>query len=218
MKFDRLIGFLIPDPANCRAAAAKLREEHPNLTPEQLAHKAVASARRMAAGSGAALGLMASPFTFLPAAVTDAAAVLKIEGLMAGTIAALLDPDVLDRADEFRADVLSIIFPGLASQALRAGGVRAGVQITQRLIRSQGAQRFLDSVLKIGGRSFGRRLVEKALMTKAVPIIGAGIGGGWNWLEVHAVGQRAVSYYLHRPIGPRRRGLFRSTPSTPTES
>ncbi len=211
MKLEKLLNFLIPDVAECRAAAAKLREENPHLTPEELAHRAVVSAKRLAAGTGAAMGLMASPFTWVPAAVTDAAAVLKIEGMMAGTIAAVLDPEVLDRPADFRADVLSIVFPGLASQALRAAGVRAGVQITQRLIRSQGAQKLMDSLLKIGGRSLGKHFVEKALMTKAVPIIGAGIGSGWNWLEVHAVGQRAVSYYMHRPIGPREGGLLPRT-------
>jgi hypothetical protein len=208
MKLEKLLGFLIPDAADCRAAAAKLRDEHPHLTPQQLAEKAVASSRKLAAGTGAAMGALASPLTWLPAALADAAAVLRIEGRLAGTIAALLDPEVLDQPEEFRADVLSIVFPGLASQALRAAGVRSGLHVTQRLIRSQGAQKLMQSVLRIGSRPVGRRFVEKALLTKAVPLVGAGVGSGWNWLEVHAVGKRAVAYYMHRPIGPRKRGLL----------
>ena len=42
MKFERLLKFLIPDAADCRAAAAALRDEHPHLTPEAIALQAVA--------------------------------------------------------------------------------------------------------------------------------------------------------------------------------
>ncbi len=211
MNLQKLLNFLIPDPAECLAAAARLRDDNPHLTPEQLAHKAVAHSRKLAAGTGAAMGLMASPFTWLPAAAADAAAVLKIEGRMAGTIAAVLDPGILNDHATFKADVLSIVFPGLASQALRAAGVRTGLQITQRLIRAQGTEKLMQGVIKVGGRSIGKRLVEKTLATKVIPLVGAGIGSTWNWIEVHAVGQRAVAYYMHRPIGPRGQGLFPRT-------
>lgn len=202
MRIAQILNFLIPNPDECRAAAARLREDHPGLTPEQIAHKAVAAAKRMAAGSGALMGLAASPITWIPAAAADAAAVLKIEGRMAGTIAALLDPDILDDPTQFHADVIAVVFPGLASQALRVAGVRTGMTISKRVIRSQSAERLIQAVMRHGGRWLGIRYAQKAVLSKGIPLIGAGIGSGWNWLEVHAVGQRAVSYYMHRPIAP----------------
>lgn len=202
MDWKRWFEFLMPDPAACRAAAARLREGNPHRSAEELAHQTVSSAKRMAAGTGAVMGLAGSPLTWIPAAATDAAAVLKIEATMAGTIAALIDPEVLDRPDDFRADVLAIVFPGLASQALRVAGIRGALSVTQRMIRSQGARRFIDQAARVAGKSLGPRLVNKALLTKAVPLVGAGVGSGWNWLEVHAVGARAVAYYMHRPIHP----------------
>ena len=42
----------------------------------------------------------------------------------------------------------------------------------------------------------GIRLTEKAIATKAVPIVGAGIGAAWNCVEIQAVGNRAVAYHL----------------------
>lgn len=211
MDWKRWFEFLIPNPDDCRAAAARMRDENPNLTSEELAHRVVAGAKRKAAGTGAIMGLAGNPVTWLPAAATDAAAVLKIESAMAGTIAALLDPDVLDRPDEFRADVLAIVFPGLASQALRIAGVRGSLVVTQRMVRSQAAKRFVEQIAKVAGKSLGPRFIEKALLTKAVPLIGAGVGSGWNWLEVHAVGTRAVSYYMRGPIRPTA-GMLTSGP------
>lgn len=202
MRFTQILSFLIPDPDECRAQAAQLREEHPGLTPEQIAHKAIATAKRMAAGSGALMGLAGSPLTWIPAAAADAAAVLKIEGRMAGTIAALLDPDILDDPHKFQADVIAVVFPGLASQALRVAGIRTGMSISKRVIRSQSAERLIQTVLRHGGRWLGIRYTQKAVLSKGIPLIGAGIGSGWNWLEVHAVGQRAVSYYMNRSIAP----------------
>ena len=202
MRMARILSFLIPNPDESRDLAARLREEHPGLTPEQIAHKTVASAKRMAAGTGALMGLAGSPVTWIPAAAADAAAVLKIEGRMAGTIAALLDPDILDDPQQFQADVIAVVFPGVASQALRVAGMRTGMSISRRLIRSQSAERLIEAVLRHGGRWLGVRYARKAVISKGIPLIGAGIGSGWNWLEVHAVGQRAVSYYMHRPIAP----------------
>jgi hypothetical protein len=56
---------------------------------------------------------------------------------------------------------------------------------------------------EIGERAvkfLGIRLSEKAVATKTVPIVGAGIGAAWNWLEIQAVGHRAVDYHLG--VGP----------------
>ena len=45
-------------------------------------------------------------------------------------------------------------------------------------------------------KMLGIRLTEKAIAGKVVPLVGAGIGAAWNWVEVQAVGNRAVNYHL----------------------
>ena len=45
-------------------------------------------------------------------------------------------------------------------------------------------------------------MAKKAVVSKTVPLVGAGIGAAWNWVELEAVGKRAVRYYMRRSIGP----------------
>src|SRR5918992_6364590 len=114
--FDDLLSWIVPDRERCRAEAEDLRAENPGTTPEQLARKAIASAKGWGVAAGGTTGAAANPLVMLPAAMADIAAMLRIEGQMAGTIAALLDPPSLLDERTFRADVLAVVFPGAVSQ------------------------------------------------------------------------------------------------------
>jgi hypothetical protein len=199
---ENLLDWVVPDRDQCRRAAGELVARNPSLSREELARHAVASAQGWAASAGAATGVVANPLIALPAAVADMAAVLRIEGTMAGTVAALLDPDSLDNPNTFPADVLAIVFPGAVSQALRQIGVRWGQKITQELIRRYLTEGLMKSVTRLASRYLFVHVTEKAIVSKTVPLVGAGIGAGWNWLEVKAVGTRAIHYYQHKGIRP----------------
>ena len=121
---------------------------------------------------------------------------------MAGTIAALLDPASLDNPNTFPADVLAIVFPGAVSQALRQLGVRWSQRISQALIRKYLSEGLVKSVTRLASRYLFVHVTEKAIVSKTVPLVGAGIGAGWNWLEVKAVGTRAIHYYQRKSIRP----------------
>ena len=196
LDLHKILTWLIPDAEDCRRAAEELRLADPNAAPEQLARRAVKDARKWAAGVGAATGMAASPITFLPAAVADAAAMLKLEGKLAGTIAALLDPDSLKDQDTFRKEILRAVFPGAVSQALRKFGVRAGEEATKNLVRKLIGREAGKELGERAAKMLGIRLTEKAIATKAIPLVGAAIGAGWNWLEIQAVGNRTVDYHL----------------------
>ncbi|HZN66582.1 MAG TPA: hypothetical protein VFB66_14935 [Tepidisphaeraceae bacterium] len=204
MVLENFLDWVVPDPHECRRAAERLRAEYAGqeLSDEELAKRAVASARRWAAGAGAATGAAANPLIAIPAAMADMAAVLKIEGTMAGTVAALLDPASLDDANTFQVDVLTIVFPGAISQALRQLGVRWGQKLTKDLIRKHLTEGLLKAAARVAKRYLFLHVTEKAIVSKTVPIVGAGIGAGWNWLELKAVGNRAIRYYQRKGIGP----------------
>ncbi|HYO08487.1 MAG TPA: hypothetical protein VER17_05905 [Tepidisphaeraceae bacterium] len=193
---EQILTWLIPDPDDCRKAAEELRLEDPNAMPEEHARKAVRQARKWAASIGGATGLAASPLTMLPAAVADSAAMLKLEGKLAGTVAALLDPPSLADREAFRRDIIRAVFPGAVSQALRKIGVRAGEQATKQLVARLVGREAGKELGERAAKFLGIRLTEKALATKTVPLVGAAIGAGWNWLEIQAVGNRAVDYHL----------------------
>ena len=195
LNLESLLQWVIPDPEECRQLAAEARLEDPEATAVQAARAAVKSARKWGAAAGATTGMVASPMTMLPAAVADMAAMLRIEGRMAGTVAALLDPDSLNDPAAFRRDIIRIIFPGAVSQALRKIGVRAGEHATKSLIAKYASRALMKEISEQATKRLGVRLTQKAVATKAVPLVGAGIGGAWNWLEIQAIGKRAIEYH-----------------------
>ena len=202
-KIESALESMVPTAQSCRETAQRLRQEYPAETPEQLSRRAIRSARRSAAVAGAATGAVANPIVMIPAALADMAMVLRIEGALAGTLAALFDPDsVTDEA--LRADVVSILFPGAVSQALRQVGIRVGEQMGQRLsagiVREFLSKDVARTALRMITRHLGFELTRKAVLEKTAPLVGAGIGAGWNWVEVGVVGERALHYYGKFPI------------------
>jgi hypothetical protein len=165
-----------------------------------VAQHAVAQAKRWAAAAGSATGAVASPLIMLPAALADMGAVLRIEGTMAGIVGALLDPMALNDPEIFHADILTIVFPGVISQTLRQFGLRAGQRLTQQLIRKYLAEGLVETASRLAAKRLMLHVGERAIVSKTVPLVGAGIGAGWNWLELHAVGNRAIRYYQKKPI------------------
>jgi hypothetical protein len=195
MTVEQLISWIIPDAEECRREAERLRLRAPDAPVEDTARTVVQEARRWGTGLGAASGAIATPLTLVPAAVAESAALLRIEGKMAGTVAALLDPESLDDPDSFRRDILYIIFPGVFSQVLRRMGIRAGEQATKAFIQRYVTRGIVNEMLQHVAKLLGVRLTRKAIATKTVPLIGATIGAGWNWLELEAIGRRALVYH-----------------------
>jgi hypothetical protein len=196
LDLERILLWLIPDPQDCADAAEALRLRDPNAPPQRQARRAVKESRKWAAGIGGATGLAASPISMLPAAMADAAAMLKIEGKLAGTVAALIDPESLNDRETFRKEILRVVFPAAASQALRKLGVRAGETATKNVVRKLLGREAGKELGERAVKFMGIRLTEKAIATKTVPLVGAAIGAGWNWLEIQAVGKRAINYHL----------------------
>ena len=201
MPFDQLLAFAIPDVDRCRDAADKVRSANPQASDEQLAGHSVLAARKWAMAAGGATGMFASPVTMIPAALADMSAMLRIEAAMAGTVGAILDPPSLNDPGGFEADILTIIFPAAISQALRQVGVHMAQHLTQQLIRKYVVEGLFEAASKVAARRLMLHGAERAIVTKTVPLVGAGIGAGWNWVEIQAVGARAIRYYQRQEIG-----------------
>lgn len=201
---ERLMGWVVPDIELCRQAAHELMTRDPDARREDLALAVIAAAKRRGVAVGGVTGVVSNPLSMVPATLADVGAMLAIEGTMAGTIAALLDPASLDDPAGFRADVLAVVFPAAVSQALRQVGVRAGGRFTKHLVRRAASHGGFEILAKIAGKVLGTRLTGKSLIGHGVPLVSAGIGAGWNWLEVTAVGQRAIAYHTGQPVGTGR--------------
>lgn len=206
MDLEQILTFVIPDPDDCRRAARELRLENPDATAEQAAELAVKQSRKWAVSIGATTGAFASPISMLPAAFADAVAMMKLEGKLAGTIAALLDPESLSDPAAFRRDIFRSVFPGAVSQTLRKMGVRAAEASAKSAVRRITTHAATKELTERATKSLGVRLTEKALASKTVPLVGAGIGAAWNYAEVHAIGRRAIDYHLGRETPEHRIG------------
>ena len=202
MNLQALIDHVIPDADQARKLAGALRAEHPQLSTIELAHHAMRTAKFKAAAAGAATGAASSPLTMIPAALADMVAVLRIEALLIGAIAGLLDPESLNDPKTIRADVITVLFPAAASQALRQVGIRAGERLSQAAMRKYATEDFVRSISRLATKYLGKQLTREAVLTKAVPLVGMGLGAGWNWIEVQTIGNRAIRYYSDEPIGP----------------
>lgn len=201
---QQLMSWVVPDVYECRRTAMELVARAPNASREQLACELVRAAQKRAATVGGVTGLAAGPITMVPAALADMAATLKIEGTMVGGVAALLDPESLEDPEQFKADVLAVVFPAAVSQALRQLGMRAGEQITKNLVRRTAGKGSLETVVKVASRLLGAKLTGRSVVTKGLPLVGVGIGAGWNWLEASAVGHRAIAYHTGQPVAEQR--------------
>src|SRR6185437_10039429 len=157
MNLEPYIERLVPDIAHARASAESLRSKNPNMTAIELAHLAVRSAKMRAAAAGAATGAASSPITMIPAAIADMVAVLSIEATMVAEVAALIDPGSLDDANGMKADIISVIFPAAASQALRQLGIRAGERASQEVLRKYASEDFVRSITRFAARYIGKK-------------------------------------------------------------
>src|SRR4051812_39091675 len=117
LDWKQVLRWAVPDREVCRADAAKLVADHPGESTEKLVRRVIDQAVAWGAAAGGATGAAANPLIMIPAAFADVAAMLRIEGHMAGVIAVLMDPASLDRPGAFEADMLSVVFPGAVSQA-----------------------------------------------------------------------------------------------------
>ena len=63
-------------------------------------------------------------------------------------------------------------------------------QVVRQLI-DQGGLQLINAVVT---RVFGRRVTQRALLTKTVPLVGCVIGGTWNAIEVRMIRNRTLRY------------------------
>jgi hypothetical protein len=200
MDINTLFESLLPKPADSRSLALDLIRAYPNLSPAELVVLATKKTKRRAATTGFVSGLFGNPFAMLPAAAVDIFAVLKAEAALAGLVAALIDPETLDDEDVFQTDVIAILFPAVISNVLQAIGAHAGQHASKVLIRRYISKRVLKFVIRTALKYLGIKLTQRALIAKTVPLVGAFIGGTWNWFEVKHLGRRALRYHQGEEI------------------
>lgn len=192
---DDMVSALVPPADSCRSKAEELRRAYPKKSNRELADRAISTAQKWAAATGAASGVVGNPFAAGGLAVADLGYMLRAEAQLVGTIAAIFDIDSTRDPASFQADVLAMLFPGVVSEVLSNLGVQAGKTTTRTLIRKYISKDVLKMVIKFAAKYLGIKVTQKALIAKSLPVVGAAIGGTWNWIEIKRVGHSAIRYF-----------------------
>ena len=88
--------------------------------------------------------------------------------------------------------------PNTGTSVLSQLGVEVGLRMAQNATRQvvrqlidQGGLQLINAVMT---RVFGRRVTQRALLTKTIPLVGCVIGGTWNAVEVQLIRNRTLRY------------------------
>lgn len=189
--FNWVISF---DVNKVRDEVRLLRRRFPEATAYELAEQAFSDARLQVITAGAAMGLTANPLLSVAGALADFSVTTRTQVFAAACAAELLIPGFLD-SESARHELL---FPVLGSSILSQFGVALGLKAAQTATRgvvlkliNQRSLRLINTAMT---RLFGRRVTQRALITKTIPLVGCVIGGTWNALEVQLIRNRTLRY------------------------
>lgn len=176
--------------------AEKKKTAYPNANPKELAQKIIDQYARKAGMEGFASGLPSNLIVAVPAAVGDMGYILRCYASLAALIGYLSNPKYFEDPD-WKDDAYFIIAgPTVVSRALRETGVTFSKQASKQLIKRYVSKTVLESLKRFILKWFGKKVTQKAILTKTVPIVGGLIGGGWNWGELKIVGKRIIKYHF----------------------
>ena len=196
---EKVIAFAVSiDRGDALAAASALRSANPGTSSQELAARVFRGLSWKGAGIGALTGLPSQIATAIPAALADAAAVLRIELKGAAVVAALYDPTFLDDEDAHWALIVPILGGNAMSQALRGAGIAAATQLSRAAIKKILTKETLAAFRKAVVKIFGIKVTQRAVVSKTVPVVGALVGSAWNLAEIRTVGGRVVEFFEAR--------------------
>jgi hypothetical protein len=190
------------DSAEASENVKRLRNQHPGVSNEALAARVFGAARWKATGVGMVTGLPSNPLLMVPSAVADLAGVLRIETEAVARVALIYDPTFFDRPDAAWELLVPVFGVDALSQFLREVGVQGSMGVTRQLVRQYLSKGTLKAFQKITLKYFGRKVTQKAVISKSLPVVGAVVGGGWNFGEVTFLRNRTIAYFENRPLSP----------------
>lgn len=186
------------DRESARADVRDARAKYPDKTNKALARMVVSRARWKGVAVGVVSGLPSNPLAALGAAALDVASVLRINVEMAVRIALIYDETYLDDSEPPYELLIPIIGGTLVGELAQKAALAAGKTLTKAAIEKYVSRGVLKTVKKASLKYLGVKITQKALITKAIPLVSGAIGGSWNFGEVHLVGGRVIHYFENR--------------------
>ena len=188
---DWVISF---DAQKVRFEVDLLRRRYPEASTYELAERAFNDSRLRVITAGAAMGLAANPVLSVAGALADLSVTTRTQLFAAACAAELLIPGFLD-SENARQELLFPVFgASMISQVGAELGMKAVHTATREMVIKLINQRSLALINTVMTRVFGRRVRQRALITKTIPLVGCVIGGTWNAVEVQLIRNRTLRY------------------------
>ena len=184
---DGLDWFISVEACKVRQEVLLLRRRFPDATAFELAQQAFSDVRLSVIKAGAAMGLAANPLLSVASALADLSITTRAQLFAAACAAELLIPGFLNSETARYELLVPVLGPTVISQLAVELGLKAARTATR------------DAVMT---RVFGRRVTQRALMTKTIPLVGCLIGGAWNALEVEVIRNRTLHYLTNQVMDP----------------
>ena len=196
---DWVISF---DSCRVRQEVMLLQRRFPEATAYELAEQAFSDVRLRVITAGAAMGLAAHPLLSMAGALADLSVTTRAQLFAAACAAELLSPGFLDSETARYELLVPVLGSSVISQLTVEFGMKAAKTATREVVvrlLNQGSLRVINAVIT---RVFGRRVTQRALITKTIPLVGCVIGGAWNAMEVELIRTRTLRYLSDQFMGP----------------
>jgi hypothetical protein len=186
-------------PGKAIQAVHRLRRQFPDATRDELARRIVQRRMWKSAAIGFVTGAPSSPWTAPWLAALDVTLGLRHHVETACQVAALYDPAFFENEGarwELLVPVLDAVQEGKALDAMAATQGRQGVtESVRQALRGD----VLGQIRRLTVRRLGILLVKKAVLAKAIPVVGSAVGGLWGLAEAWTIGDRIVEYFADKP-------------------
>ncbi len=172
----------------------QLRKLNPGISNEDLSKKIISRRSLKAGGIGGICnlgGLVTMPFT-MP---VDLYYTFKIQARMVLAIAYIYDWNIHD--EDMATDILLVMGGNAGINALSKAGIKVGQEFAKKAVKKFITREVMKKVNRIVSRRIITKAGEKSLtsFTKLVPIVGAPIGFGVNYLGTRSIGKVAFKFY-----------------------
>jgi len=168
----------------------KLTQENPLITKEEICSQIINEKSLQSGLFGAVTGV--GGLALLPVAIpANLFASWKFQAATVRAIAYVYD------CPPSKTDTSLVLFGAADStrQALKNLGIEAAKVATKKAVDSHMTGEIIKSLLKLSLKEAATKMAQKALITKMIPLVGAPIGFGVDWLTTQAVGKAAIKYY-----------------------
>lgn len=192
---QKIIDWMVDtDPLEIVSYIDKLREQNPGITNDELAKKVVSrkAVKNGLVGAASRIpGLLALPVT-VPA---DLVASWKIQACMAVSIAYVYGHT--SQTTDLKTDIYLILAGDAAKEALKRMGIEITKEVTKKSIDKYITREVMKKIWKVVGQKIITKAGEKSMTSfmKMVPLVGAPVGFGFDWVATKAVGNTAIKYY-----------------------